>query len=109
MPGGIGTLDELFETSVLIQTGKMKDFPVVLMGKSFWSPLVDYMRNHLVAAGTIDPADAHRWIVTDSADEAVHAIKDRAMKQFGLSYGARGKPRWWLGENGARLPRAAGR
>ena len=44
MPGGIGTLDELFETSVLIQTHKMKDFPVVLMGKSFWTPLLDYLR-----------------------------------------------------------------
>ena len=44
MPGGIGTLDELFETAMLIQTGKMKDFPIVLMGKSFWTPLLDYLR-----------------------------------------------------------------
>ena len=57
MPGGIGTLDEIFETAVLIQTGKMKDFPFVLMGKSFWTPLVDYLRERLLAAGTIDAAD----------------------------------------------------
>jgi uncharacterized protein (TIGR00730 family) len=98
MPGGMGTLDEIFETSVLIQTGKMNDFPFVLMGKTFWGPLVDYMRQSLVAAGTIDAADASRWLVTDSPDEAVEEIRDRAMKQFGLTYGPRARPRWWLGE-----------
>src|SRR5580704_11259147 len=98
MPGGIGTLDEIFETSVLIQTGKMKEFPFVLMGKSFWTPLVDYVRESLLAAGTVDAADVRRWLVTDSPEEAVQRIRDRAMKQFGLSYGPRAKPRWWLGE-----------
>jgi uncharacterized protein (TIGR00730 family) len=98
MPGGIGTLDEIFETSVLIQTGKMKEFPFVLMGKSFWTPLVDYLRESMLAAGTIDERDVTRWLVTDSADEAVETIRERAMKQFGLTYGPRAKPRWWLGE-----------
>jgi uncharacterized protein (TIGR00730 family) len=99
MPGGIGTLDEIFETAVLIQTGKMKEFPFVLMGKSFWSPLIDYLRASMLAAGTIDAADVKRWLVTDSPDEAVDVIRDRGMKQFGLTYGARTKPRWWLGES----------
>ena len=98
MPGGIGTLDEIFETSVLIQTGKMKDFPVVLVGKSFWTPLIDYMRDRLLDAGTIDPADVQRWLVTDSPEEAVATIKERAMRQFGLTYGPRARKRWWLGE-----------
>lgn len=98
LPGGIGTLDEIFETSVLIQTGKMQKFPFVLMGKSFWTPLVDYLRESMLAAGTIDERDVTRWLVTDSADEAVETIRDRAMKQFGLTYGPRAKPRWWLGE-----------
>jgi hypothetical protein len=98
MPGGIGTLDEIFETSVLIQTGKMDDFPLVLMGKSFWTPLINYLHDSMLAAGTIDEADVTRWLVTDSPEEAVDAIRDRAMKQFGLTYGARAKPRWWLGE-----------
>jgi hypothetical protein len=84
MPGGIGTLDEIFETAVLIQTGKMKEFPFVLMGKTFWKPLLDYMQETLVAVGTIDAADVRRWIVTDSTDEAVEVIRDRAMNQFGL-------------------------
>jgi uncharacterized protein (TIGR00730 family) len=99
MPGGLGTLDEVFETAVLIQTGKMKEFPLVLMGKSFWTPLLEYLRESLLAVGTVDAADIARWIVTDSADEAVTLIRDRAMKEFGLTYGPRAKPRWWLGES----------
>src|SRR5581483_11346867 len=102
MPGGIGTLDEIFETSVLIQTGKMKDFPFVLMGKSFWSPLVEYMRSTLLAMGTIDGHDVDRWLVTDSPEEAVETIRGRAMRDFGLTYGPRAKPRWWLGESSPR-------
>jgi uncharacterized protein (TIGR00730 family) len=98
MPGGIGTLDELFETSVLIQTGKMKEFPVVLMGKSFWSPLIDYLHAGLLAAGTIEPTDVARFVVTDSPEQAVELIQERAMRQFGLTYGPQAKPRWWLGE-----------
>jgi uncharacterized protein (TIGR00730 family) len=98
MPGGLGTLDELFETAVLIQTGKMKEFPFVLMGRSFWAPLLDYLRDHLLAAGTVDAADIERWVVTDSAEEAVQLVQQRAMSQFGLTYGPRAKPRWWLGE-----------
>jgi uncharacterized protein (TIGR00730 family) len=99
MPGGIGTLDEIFETAVLIQTGKMREFPFVLMGKTFWTPLLDYLRESLLTVGTIDPADVERWLVTDSADEAVEVIRERAMREFGLTYGPRAKPRWWLGES----------
>ena len=99
MPGGMGTLDEIFETAVLIQTGKMKDFPLVLMGERFWAPLLDYLRESLLAAGTIDAVDIARWIVTDSPGEAVAIIRERAMRQFGLTYGPRAKPRWWLGES----------
>jgi uncharacterized protein (TIGR00730 family) len=99
MPGGIGTLDEIFETTVLIQTGKMQEFPFVLMGKTFWTPLLDYLRESLLAAGTIDTADVKRWVITDSPDEAVEVIRTRAMRQFGLTYGPRAKPRWWMGES----------
>jgi uncharacterized protein (TIGR00730 family) len=100
MPGGIGTLDEIFETTVLMQTGKMNDFPFVLMGKSYWQPLVEYLRDGLLAAGTIDAADVTRWVLTDSPDEAVATIRDRAMTEFGLDYAPlpEPKPRWWLGE-----------
>ncbi len=68
------------------------------MGRSFWTPLLEYLRDSLLAAGTIDLADVERWIVTDSPDEAVETIRDRAMRQFGLTYGPRVKPKWWLGE-----------
>jgi hypothetical protein len=98
MPGGIGTLDEIFETAVLIQTGKMKDFPMVLLGKSYWEPLVDFMRGTLVSSATVDPADVDRWTLTDSPEEAVEMIRDRAMKQFGLTYGPAARKRWYLGE-----------
>ncbi len=98
MPGGIGTVDEVFETAVLIQTGKMQEFPLVLLGKAFWTPLIEYLRQSLLSAGTIDAADVQRWLVTDSPNEAVQVIRERATRQFGLTYGPRAKPRWWLGE-----------
>jgi uncharacterized protein (TIGR00730 family) len=98
MPGGIGTLDEIFETSVLIQTGKMKDFPLVLLGKDYWEPLVSFLRDRLLAANTVDARDVSRWILTDSPEEAVAIIKERTLGQFGLKYGERPKRRAWLGE-----------
>ena len=97
-PGGYGTLDELTEILVLIQTGKMKSFPVVLLGVEYWSGLVDFFRTTLLARSTIAPADLERLIITDNPDVAVRAIRDIAMTQFGLSYGPRAKRRWWLGE-----------
>ena len=98
MPGGFGTLDELFETSTLIQTGKIKNFPLVIMGKDFWESMFDFMENGLVGAGTIDRKDLDRFILTDSAPEAVEQIRDIAMKRFGLSYGKKARRRKWLWE-----------
>ncbi len=98
MPGGFGTLDEIFETATLIQTHKIKDFPLVLVGKEYWRPLLDFLRGRLVEAKTIDPIDAERILVTDSAEEAVRLVHDAALRQFGLSYGPKIRPRWWLGE-----------
>jgi uncharacterized protein (TIGR00730 family) len=98
MPGGFGTLDEIFETAVLVQTGKIKQFPLVLLGVNYWQPLIDFIRARLVAEKTIDPVDLDRWIVTDSPSEAVTMIRERALGQFGLTYGPRPKPRWYFGE-----------
>jgi len=97
-PGGYGTLDELSEILVLIQTQKMKGFPVVLLGRDYWKGLLDFFRDTLIAQATIAPADLDRLIVTDDPVEAVEAIRGVAMSQFGLSYGPRSKRRWWLGE-----------
>lgn len=98
LPGGLGTLDEIFEVSVLIQTGKIKDFPVVLLGVKFWTPLIEFMRQGLVGGRTIDAADAERIVMTDSPQEAVALVRERAMRQFGLTEGPRMKRHWFLGE-----------
>ena len=96
MPGGYGTLDEIFETVTLIQTGKIQQFPLVLMGTDFWQPLLDFFRQRLIVQKTIDPLDAERITVTDSAQEAVDSITDIAMHRFGLTHVARVKRRRWL-------------
>jgi uncharacterized protein (TIGR00730 family) len=98
MPGGFGTLDEIFETATLIQTHKILDFPLVLVGKEYWQPLLDFLRGRLVEAKTIDPIDADRILVTDSAEEAARIAADAARRQFGLSYGPKIKRRWYLWE-----------
>lgn len=76
MPGGLGTLDELFEMATLIQTGKIRNFPIVLMGKDFWQPLINFMENTLVKCGTIEESDVRKLILTDSPQEAVDYIKE---------------------------------
>jgi uncharacterized protein (TIGR00730 family) len=98
LPGGFGTLDEIFETLVLIQTGKMKQFPLVLLGVDFWRPLVDVLRERLLPAGTIDAADVALITVTDSPAEAVALVRETAMRDFGLTYGPRARRRWYLRE-----------
>lgn len=74
LPGGFGTLDELFEALTLVQTQKVKAFPVVLMGTKFWEPLIDWLRDTLVAEGTISAGDLDLFTLTDDPDEAVEAI-----------------------------------
>ena len=98
LPGGFGTLDEIFETATLIQTGKIKEFPLVLMGREYWGPLLDFLRGRLLVQRTIDPIDVERILVTDSAEEAVGRITDVALRQFGLTYGPKLKRHWLLGE-----------
>ncbi len=98
LPGGFGTLDEVFETATLIQTGKIEEFPLVLLDREFWEPLVDFFRGRLIAEETIAPIDAQRIMVTDSPEEAVAAITEVGMRRFGLTYGPRVRRRWYLGE-----------
>jgi uncharacterized protein (TIGR00730 family) len=98
LPGGFGTLDEVFEVATLIQTGKIKQFPLVLVGREFWRPLLDFLRTRFVAEATIDAADYERLLVTDSAEEAVRSVTAIALAQFGLTYGPRARRRWFLWE-----------
>jgi uncharacterized protein (TIGR00730 family) len=75
-PGGFGTLDELFESLTLIQTGKVLDFPVVLFDHGYWAPLLDWIRAELLADGMISPEDLELLFVTEDHDEAVQVLVD---------------------------------
>ena len=97
MPGGFGTMDEIFETATLIQTGKIKNFPIVLMGVEYWEPL-RHLLAHMVETRTIDAADLDRLVFTDSPDEAMDVINRLATLQFGLKPRPEAKRRWYLGE-----------
>ncbi|MCB0713248.1 MAG: TIGR00730 family Rossman fold protein [Ignavibacteriae bacterium] len=98
LPGGFGTLDELFETSTLVQTKKIENFPLVIMGKEFWEPLLKSIEETMVVEKTIDSDDLDRFILTDSPSEAVAAIREIAITRFGLRYGTQPKRRKWLWE-----------
>jgi uncharacterized protein (TIGR00730 family) len=98
LPGGFGTLDEIFELATLIQTGKIRDFPLVLLGREYWRPLLDFFRERLLAEHTIDSRDTERILVTDSAEEAVRSLTATALSRFGLTYGPRARRRWFFGE-----------
>lgn len=74
LPGGFGTLDELFEALVMVQTGKITRFPIVLLGTGFWGGLVDWIRTRLVDEGMISEGDPDLLFVTDSVDEAIAHI-----------------------------------
>ncbi|AWK11252.1 TIGR00730 family Rossman fold protein [Streptomyces spongiicola] len=74
MPGGFGTLDELFEALTLVQTGKVTRFPVVLFGSEYWSGLVDWLRGTVVAEGKASARDLLLFHVTDDVDEAVALV-----------------------------------
>lgn len=74
MPGGFGTLDELFEAFTMVQTGKVTSFPIVLFGTSYWRGLVDWMASTLIGEGTISPKDLDLFTLTDDIDEVVATI-----------------------------------
>jgi uncharacterized protein (TIGR00730 family) len=80
LPGGFGTLDELFESLTLIQTGKVRDFPVVLVGTSYWKGLLDWMRDVQLPAGAIAEADLHLLKLTDDVDEVVRIVRAYASR-----------------------------
>lgn len=74
LPGGFGTLDELFEALTLVQTGKVTRFPVVLMGSDYWRGLLDWLRDTMAVEGKIGPVDLDLIRVTDDIAEAVRHI-----------------------------------
>jgi hypothetical protein len=75
LPGGFGTMDEAFESATLMQTGKIFDFPIVFVGRAYWQELFDFMREKMVAAGTIDEADYEHFVLTDSVEEVATCLE----------------------------------
>ena len=100
MPGGIGTLDELFEALSLIQTGKIRGFPVVLIGTEYWRSLVALLHD-LQERGAISEKDLDLLCVTDDLDAAMAHIELHAVEPFGLK---RVHPQRWLGEAAVKTP-----
>lgn len=86
LPGGFGTLDELFEILTLVQTGKIKNFPIILMGKSYWEPFLEFLDNRMLKYETIGIEDVKFLTVTDSVDEVRDLIRLAVTKNFGLKY-----------------------
>lgn len=100
LPGGFGTMDELFEALTLVQTRKTKDFPVVIMGKEYYKPMIDFVKS-MANAGTIDEKDVILFHYTDSVEEAIAYIQKNAVEKFGLTK-EKIKPKAWLGEYGTK-------
>jgi uncharacterized protein (TIGR00730 family) len=81
-PGGFGTLDEFFEALTLIQTGKVRDFPVVLFGTEYWKGLLDWIEGPMATSGKISPEDLRLLYTTDSPEEAVSYVVDNFRKHL---------------------------
>lgn len=98
-PGGFGTLDELFEAVTLIQTGKIKDFPIILMGTDYWAPMLDFIRDRMLREKCVSPQDLGLLTLTDSPEEACDRIADAAQRNFGFTWKKPKKPIPLLGEH----------
>jgi uncharacterized protein (TIGR00730 family) len=108
MPGGFGTLDEIFETATLQQTAKLEGFPLVLLGKDYWSPLVEYMNETMMPGGTISRKDIDLFLLTDSPAEAVEYILKKATTELGLIWRRSPKRERNLAERLERSERSTG-
>ena len=97
MPGGVGTMDEFFEAITLIQTRKILNFPIVLVGSEFFKPLLVLLHS-MIDEEMIDKCDLDLILVTDSIEEAVKHIEEHATNRFGLKLKKIPKPSRILGE-----------
>jgi len=98
LPGGFGTLDEVFEVATLIQTGKIEGFPCVLMGLEYWAPLREFIEERMTAAGTLSREDAAQICFTDDPDQAMRWITERTARLLAAHRPLR--PLRLLGEKG---------
>ena len=76
MPGGLGTLDELFETLTLVQTGRIRQMPVILMGTEFWGGLLDWIKNRLMSEKLISPEDMRLFHLVDTPEDALEIVQN---------------------------------
>jgi uncharacterized protein (TIGR00730 family) len=107
LPGGFGTMDELFEVGTLIQTRKIGRFPVVLMGRDFYGPVISVMRDRFLAEGTVAPDDLDYAMLTDSVDEAMAHVVASFRKDRDEGLVERRRPTRLLGEPDHLHPRDA--
>src|SRR5213075_1473127 len=98
-PGGAGTVDELFEALTLIQNGKIKQFPIVMMGTDYWKEMIEFI-DKMARVGTISPEDVKLIFPTDSVEAAISHIRQHAIEPFGLR--AVRRQLRWLGERASR-------
>ena len=106
LPGGAGTLDEMFEAITLIQTRKIKNFPVVIMGTDYWDEILPFI-DKMAKAGMIAPSDLELVHATNSVDDAIAHIRSHAIERFGLRPTRARRHRRWLGERGLPPPLVA--
>lgn len=97
LPGGLGTLDELFEIATLVQTRKVESFPIILAGVDYWQPMLDFLRQTMVREGTISANDVDLFTLSDSPTEIAAHVSRVAKTEFGV-HEIQPKPRWWLFE-----------
>jgi uncharacterized protein (TIGR00730 family) len=99
MPGGFGTLDEFFEALTLIQTRKIKNFPVIILGTDYHQNLVAHLKR-MKKEGTIAPDDTELLLITDSLPEALKLIEEKSINAYNLKPAKSNKPMFWLFEKG---------
>jgi len=100
MPGGFGTMDEVFEVATLVQTGKVKNFPVILVGREYWEPLYQFLEKSLLKHSAINAADLKKIIILDTVEEVDEYLKNIVLPQFHLKLIRRKKPRKLFFERG---------
>lgn len=98
MPGGFGTLDEFFEAITLVQTKKIKQFPIIIFDKEFHKELLAH-NERMMKEGTISANDSSLYLVTDSIEEAINYIKEKSIMAFDLKFMKPKKPFWGFFEN----------
>ena len=101
MPGGFGTLDEFYEALTLVQTQKIKMFPIIIFDKDFYKKILDHNLN-MLKAGTISHTDNRLYLVTDSIKDTISYIKEKSIIAFGLKYMHPQKPFLGLFEKGLK-------